>query len=728
MKQLLIFVACLVGLSGTRLLGQDLVWVKQTGGAGQDGPWAQAIDGLGNTYTTGYFTDICDFDPGQSTLSLSPINGQTYIRKVDRFGNLVWVTQSGSANGVPMAISLDATGNVYITGYFSTSGDFDPGTGVSILSPIGGIDIYILKLDALGNFIWAKQIAGNSPENARSIASDSNGDLYIGGYIYGTCDMDPSAGISNLVSVGSADGFLAKYGSSGNLIWAKSFGGSFIEQVVALNLDASGNIYASGYFQGTCDVDPGVAVQNYSAVGGNDIFVSKFDPNGNLIWARQLGGTLDEQVNDLELDTFGKVVLAGSFQGTVDFDPGVGVSNLVSSGSADAFIAQLDAAGNLLMARGFGGPSGIESANALTTDASGDIFAIGEFAGNGVDLDPGVGQSIFNSFGGSDVFAIRLTNSGNFVSAWQFGGTGNEIGSGIDASLGNLNLAGGFQGVCDFDPGINVTNMISSGMRDIFQLKLRLCQSSNFQISESVCESYVSPSGQIWTTSGTYQDTIPNVGGCDSVITINLTINPSAASTLTAASCTASYLSPSGNYVWTVSGTYLDTLSTINGCDSVITVNLSVNSVNATASANGNVLSATVSGATYQWLDCNGMTIIAGETGQSFSPIVSGSYAVAVTENGCTDTSACFSVTIIGIDPDIQSTTIAVYPNPSEGIFHVLGTDLQSVLVFNALGQTVFAEKPNQGVIDLSFLPKGMYWLRAQSGEGLSLPTTICIE
>jgi hypothetical protein len=277
MRHLLYFLLFFAGLGGSAALGQDLVWVKQTGGLGQDGPWAQTIDGLGNTYTTGYFTDTCDFDPGPAILNFSPSNGLAFIRKLDPAGNLVWATQSGSPSGNPTAISIDASGNVYIAGNFSFAADFDPGTGVPILTPFGSTDIYVVKVDPLGNFLWTKQIGGTGPENPRSIAVDANGDLFVAGYISGTCDMDPGSGVYNLVSVGSADAFIAKYTSSGNFIWAKRFGGNAIEQVLSLTIDGSGNIYSAGYFQGTIDIDPGVGTQTMISAGGNDIFVTKWD-------------------------------------------------------------------------------------------------------------------------------------------------------------------------------------------------------------------------------------------------------------------------------------------------------------------------------------------------------------------------------------------------------------------------------------------------------------------
>ncbi len=184
----------------------------------------------------------------------------------------------------------------------------------------------------------------------------------------------------------------------------------------------------------------------------------------------------------------------------------------------------------------------------------------------------------------------------------------------------------------------------------------------------AVCDSYTSPSGKYtWTTSNTYSDTLPNSNGCDSIITVNLTINKTKFKTISAAAC-FQYVSPSLKHTWSESGTYKDTLSSSASCDSIITINLTINTVDTGVTRFGNTLTASAANATYQWVDCNnGNAPIAGETNKSFTPTQNGSYAVIVTQGNCGLLSTCFTISNVGVSDNNMSPNILLYPNPTEG-------------------------------------------------------------
>ena len=209
-----------------------------------------------------------------------------------------------------------------------------------------------------------------------------------------------------------------------------------------------------------------------------------------------------------------------------------------------------------------------------------------------------------------------------------------------------------------------------NGCDSIYTINLLVGSSSNnTTISPSACVNYVSPSGNyIWNMTGTYTDTLQSVAGCDSIITINLTINSNTGS-LTTSAC-GSYTAPSGNNTWTTSGTYTDILTNSLGCDSTITINLTIVDLPdtmVTVSQNTDTLMANLAGATYQWLDCdNGYMPVAGATNQMFVPSNNSNYAVAVTMNGCTDTSGCHAVMPVSTF-GIFTQSITLYPNPTLG-------------------------------------------------------------
>ncbi len=239
-------------------------------------------------------------------------------------------------------------------------------------------------------------------------------------------------------------------------------------------------------------------------------------------------------------------------------------------------------------------------------------------------------------------------------------------------------------------------------------------------ISETACDSYTSPSGKyVWTNSNTYIDTIPNSMNCDSIITINLIIKNSSSATISETACN-SYTSPSGRYVWTSSNTYMDTITNSVNCDSILTINLTINNVDSSITQTGSLLSSNETGGNYQWLNCPGMTLIIGATNQSYIATVNGSYAVIVTNNGCSDTSACYPVTGVGIIENNFGNELLIYPNPTDKNFFIdLGGNYRtiSITITNILGRTIQSNSYNESqLLNLNIEePAGVYLLVIES-------------
>ncbi|HYV93475.1 MAG TPA: SBBP repeat-containing protein [Chitinophagales bacterium] len=411
----------------------------------------------------------------------------------------LWAKAMGGIDydyGYSTALDPAGSGDVYTTGRFAGTVDFDPGAGVFNLTSPGGYDIFISKLDASGNFIWAKAMGGTGECSGNSIAIDpaGNGDVYITGYFYGAVDFNPdSSGNFNLTSAGQYDIFISKLDSSGNFVWAKRIGGTSYDHPNSIALDpaGSGDVYTTGSFAGTVDFDPDSSgTFNLTSSGSYDIFISKLNDSGNFIWAKAMGGTGEGFGHFIVLDPAGSedVYTTGSFQGTVDFDPdSSGSFNLTSAGQDDIFISKLDSSGNFVWAKAMGATS-YDAGQSIAVDVSGNVYTTGSFAGT-VDFDPdSSGNFNLTSAGAFDIFISKFDTSGNLVWAKAMGGTDTEKGWSIaidPAGSGDVYTTGYFSGTADFDPDSSGNfNLTFAGHDDIFISKLD--SSGNFVWAKAI--------------------------------------------------------------------------------------------------------------------------------------------------------------------------------------------------------------------------------------------------
>jgi hypothetical protein len=439
-----------------------------------------------------------------------------------------WVASSGAIGwDKAYSITTDADGNTYTTGHFQGTVDFDPGSGEYDLASAGENDVFVQKLDADGNFVWALSFGGLFADRGRSIATDASGNVYLTGFFDGTVDFDPGSGDFDLTSEGDEDVFVQKLDTDGNFEWAISYGDTYMDIGASITTDASGNVYVTGNFDGTVDFDPGSGVTNLTSVGLDDVFIQKLDTDGNLEWAVSFGGDLYDRGTSVSTDASGNVFTTGIFRNAVDFDPGSGVNNLTSAGGYDVFVHKLDTDGNFVWARSFGGGSWDDAGLAVTADASGNVYTTGFFYET-VDFDPGSGVSDLTSEGDRDVFLQKLDASGNFEWAVAYGSSIRDEGTSIttDAS-GNIYLTGIFQETVDFDPGSGVTNLTSAGNWDVFLQKLDADGNSIWAGSfggegmDDVGCIALDASGDVYTT-GSFRNTVdfdPGSGVTDVVST-----------------------------------------------------------------------------------------------------------------------------------------------------------------------------------------------------------------
>jgi len=380
---------------------------------------------------------------------------------------LVWARgHIGTQDTFSEGVTTDASGNVFTTGSFDNTTDFDPGPGVLNLTATGSVsDIYLSKLNANGDLAWAFSLGCVTSGAGTGIATDAAGNVYVAGYFSGTVDFDPGPGTTNLTAGGR---FLCKYDTNGNLIWALALA-STLSVDLTMAVDAADNLYLAGGFSGTADFDPGAGTFNMTSAGSTDIFILKLSSAGNFIWARRMGSTLLDRANALALDVSGNVHITGTFNGTVDFDPGAGTANLTSAGATDAFILKLDNAGNYLWARRVGGTSAFDTGNGIALDSDDNVLITGRFDGT-VDFDPGAAVNNLTSVGGGDAFVLKLNSAGNFVWAKSMGGTFGEEGMDIVCdAFDNVYTTGDLRSnTADFDPGPGTFNLSPTGSWEVY--------------------------------------------------------------------------------------------------------------------------------------------------------------------------------------------------------------------------------------------------------------------
>jgi|GEM_PF-3147636 len=312
-------------------------------------------------------------------------------------------------------------------------------------------------------------IAG-MPVGATRIAADPLGNTYVAGSFTGTIDVDPSATTAmNLVAKGGSDAFVAKYSSTGQLMWAKTLGGTANETVADVVIDGIGNVYVAGTFTGAADFNPDPdATAALTSANGGSAYLWKLSNTGKFFMARTVGGT--STATGLTVNPAGQILVTGQFLGSPDFDPSpTGTAKLVTTNpSGSAYAWRLDVGGGYGFAKAFNTTGSMETA-AIAMDGAGNAFIAGRFTGT-ADLDPADATKANFAAGTNWMpFITKLSLQGNYLwgrtirTVTAVSAAPNAItGLSLDG-IGNVYAAGTFAGAMDFDPGTAAFNLVSSG-------------------------------------------------------------------------------------------------------------------------------------------------------------------------------------------------------------------------------------------------------------------------
>lgn len=383
-----------------------------------------------------------------------------------------WADQiGGTGYDLVNNICTDNQGNVYSTGVFRNTVDFDPGSGTTNLTSSGVQDVFVSKIDANGSLVWAVRVGGTGIDLGNEISLDAYGGIYVAGSFEGTVDFDPGSGTSNLTSQTAASAFILKLNPSGSYAWARTIGSNLGTSAEGLSVSAAGVVHLGGNFAGTCDLDPGPGTVTAITVGNIDLFLVELDSAGDYSWGIDFGSNGLEGCAAVAEDVNGDIYMTGYFANTCDFDPGNGTTNLTATGN-DAFVTKYSSTGALTWASKFGG-GGTEGGADLTVDYAGKVYITGYFDGT-CDFDPGAGTANLSAGTGiSDAFVACLNTNGSYSWAGELGGTSVEVGQSIALDIaGNVYVTGRFSGTVDFDPGAGTQNLISAGVEDVFVSKL----------------------------------------------------------------------------------------------------------------------------------------------------------------------------------------------------------------------------------------------------------------
>ncbi len=762
---ILLFVLC---ISGNYCNAQDdyFAWARQYRGSGSSQSAFVLNDKNGNIIIIGTFNGKMDFNPGAATYFLTAKSkGDVFIQKLDSFGNFLWVKQVGARNGADVyASTLDAFGNILIAGNIKDSADFNFGKGSNAVDSGGQ---FVLKLDNNGNYKWLNIWKNCS---ISSISSDSIGEVFTSGSFVDTVDFDPGPGVYNLINRITywGNAFVEKMDSSGKFIWVSRHTGKYTRISANMVCNPAGSVFVAGNY---IDTVKG-SFYNYA-------YFSKLNHSGKEVWNYTLSNTTAPgsyqaaQCASIVIDKSGYLIAEGTFSGIINYR---GVRTFNDSGGYDNYIMMLDSNGSFQWSN----ETNSLYWGALTTDLNRNIYLLGAFD-NGEDVDPDTGKTYllytspnYNSSGG---YIQKMDSNGkniwakaiNYSTAFSYPTPASYASALSVGPRSAIYFTGVFQDSMEIVQAKEKFKLISSSYNDIFLYRLSPCYPSTNSITQSACDSFTI-NKVTYKTSGVYTQKFVNYLGCDSILTINLTLNSSTKTAIATDACKSytfygTKYTKGGTYkhvlttfkgcdsiilltltfkpaftstlkveacdsfrfygkTYTYNGYYPAKLTSVEGCDSNVTLHLGISSVYKSISQTGNSLKADQSGAKYQWLDCNnGYSILSGDTNQVFTPVYNGNYAVTIASYPCYDTSICYNVTWAGINtPKQQTDSITVFPNPSSGLLNInFGQDnFTGILIIEDMTGRIIYSKNIAGVskseINLPVAPS-LYLVKIFSNE-----------
>ena len=721
-------------------------WDKDFGGTSQD-----RLYSIQQTFDGGYIFGG-QSESGNSGDKTQPTWGGSdyWILKTDSIGSKQWDKDFGGTGNDNFWHVQQTADSGFILGGHTTSGI----SGDKTQASQGGNDYWIIKTDSSGTKQWDKGFGGTASESyIGNIIQTSDG-----GYLFAGSSNSPLSGDKTENNLGTAQPWVVKTDSGGNKVWDKTiFVLGNITKASVLQTDDSSYViinYNNGVAAGYKTQQPWNSSDDYWMIKLKEKNCSNtydtiqamecsgyISPSGNFTWTSS-GNYMDIIPNASGCDsiiTIQLTIIGNSYTNIYEkvcdsvfyISPSGNYSWSIPGTYQDTLPAAFgcDSVFTIYLSNG----NTFKTVSAKVCDSVFYISPSGSYSWN----IPGTyHDTIPNAMGCDSIFTINLSTGNTFgnISAqicdsfyispsgnytWTTAGTYTDTianAAGCDSIItilltgGNTTFSNISLTACDSfavtgghytwtTSGIYLDTISNLGGCDsIITVNLTIFYTTASTIDTLVCGAYVSPSGShTWNYSGTYHDTLSNAVGCDSVITIHL--NGNAQSTQFVSGCD-SLVSPSGIYTWTSSGTYYDTIPTAAGCDSILAMSVSIVHIDTSVTFSFPVLTSNVAGAFYQWINCDNGAFIAGASNRSFTPAQEGSYAVIIIKNGCHDTSSCYTVLFTGTLEEETLLYGTIYPNPAKekliADLYVTNVNELSFQVYDVVGNSVYFSSENK--------------------------------
>lgn len=454
---------------GNTTFSQSFDWLTEGGGPLSDKATGITIDATGNTYITGYFNEEATFGSFYQPL-IDLQSKEVFVAKIDPQGNYLWAKRgSNHYDDRGLGICLDPMGNVYVTGTCWGGIIFD---SLNVYNSTFYTDqIFVLKLDTNGNEIWLKNAGVDesgypyNDDQGFDLTADSNGNIYVTGFLSNHDFTDLYANFDALQIIVPADdslAFIAKLSNAGVWQWVRTYGGLDDARDNRITTDNENNIYVTGGFRGTQTF----GTTTLTSYGGSDVYVVKYDDQGNFMYAKSAGSPLDDRGNDIAFDHTDHLYITGEFKAKAIFGNDT-INNNGSDDDRDIFVARMSKTGVFEWVKKAGSNSGGDRGNGIVVNNTGNVFVTGQYKDT---AKFGGFIEVYTSPGDIQVFIAAIDSLGKWRWVLNGGSTVDDRGNGITCDNDcNVFLDGFYENTLYF----NTHTITSAGLKDIFTLKIK---------------------------------------------------------------------------------------------------------------------------------------------------------------------------------------------------------------------------------------------------------------